>query len=351
MGVLEGKITIPKVGSVPKKVVVLIGGAGAAFVAYRWYIARSGAGDGTAEEGSEFADGGLPPGVIGAVSPTNSYGDVGDTGTDTTQSTTPTTNSEWSNLAATQLSQSDTWSYTDIVTALGNYLSGTPLSTAQQAIVRAAIAVAGYPPVGTHSIVSGGDTAIIVAPTGFSVTTTSTGATLTASPVAGAASYRAYLNTSATNVGTSVTPTITIGNLLPGKSYKFHMRAVTASGAVGPSSDTITMSTKAASSTPVTGQPVGGGSPAKPALPKAPGGFSVTTTATTARLKASPVSGATSYRAYRSGSETNVGTAGGPDITIGGLQPGKSYKFHMRAVNSAGLGPASKDITTKTKAK
>jgi len=345
--VIDGNITIPKVGQVPKKAVVAVVGAGVAYVGYRYYAAAQGGDTGTGDEASDFADGGLPPGVIGAVSPTNSYGDAGADTSDGTDGTLPTTNSAWSALAAQQLTQSDTWSYTDIVTALGNYLAGVPLSSTQQAIVRAAIAVAGYPPVGTHSIVSGGDTPLIVAPGGFKVTTTATTATLTCTAVAGAASYRAYRTGSATNIGSAVGPSITVGGLNPGTKYTFHMRAVSSSGQLSPSSPSITISTTTTEKTP----PATGPKPPAHSVPKAPTGFSVVTTATTARLKCNPVAGAASYRAYRAGSETNVGTASGPEVTVGGLTPGKSYTWHMRAVNAAGIGAPSKKITTKTKAK
>jgi len=262
MSALEGKITIPHVGSVPKKVLIPVVGVAAAFVGYRYYVARSSAGTGTSAADTaagDFGDGSAVPDVLGAVSPDNSYG-ISDTSTASTQTTSLTTNAAWSQSAAQQLTQSDTWSYTDIVQALGAYLAGTPLTTLQQAIVRSAIAVTGYPPVGAPSIISGGDTAMVVAPTGLKATTTSTTATLTVNPVAGAGSYRAYDQKSATNIGSSSGPTITVGGLLPNTSYTFHVRALSSSGQLGPASEHVTVKTAAASSTTPTPPTTGGGS-------------------------------------------------------------------------------------------
>ena len=73
-------ITLPKIGSVPKEPVIAIGIGAAAFIGWRyWQAKKTAAADVAAAytTTSDFADGGLAPGVIGAVSPTNSYGDSG----------------------------------------------------------------------------------------------------------------------------------------------------------------------------------------------------------------------------------------------------------------------------------
>lgn len=239
-------LTLPGVGAVPRNAVVGIGVAGAAFVGYRYWQARNGSGaagdDSTISDGDFGAVDSSIPDVLGAVSDTNSYGS--DTGEDTTSTTTITTNAAWSQAAVSQLEQSDTWSYTDIVTALGNYLGSRPLTTTQTQIVQAAIAVQGYPPVGSFSLIPGGTTTITTAPTGLHlVTSTKNSATVGFSPVAGAASYRAYRGLGA-NVGSSVGPQIEVVGLSPNTTYKIYVRAVTASGTTGPNSATLSVKTK-----------------------------------------------------------------------------------------------------------
>jgi hypothetical protein len=342
---LEGKITIPKIGSVPKRTVLLVGGAAAAFVGYRYYVARADVGSpADGELPSDFADGGLPPGVIGAVSPDNSYGsgDQGDTGAD--NGSVPTSNAAWANLAATQLSQSETWSYTAIVTALGAYLAGIPLSSTQQAIVRAAIAVAGYPPVGSHVVVPGGDTPLTVAPSGFKVAATGpTTVTLSASPVAGAASYRAYRNGIA--AGSSSTPVITSGNLKAGASYAWSMRAVSSSGAEGPPTGSISVRQPAASGGPITGQPVGGAKPV-PHRPSAPKVSSVSSSS--ARLSTAKVTGATSYAWYVDG--VPHGSSKTPTRhLVAGLKGKTTHRATVSAHVGSTASPQSSATTFKTK--
>lgn len=344
MGALDGSLTIPKVGAVPKKPLALVVGAAAAFVGWRYYQARSGAGTDEAEAPSDFADGGLPPGVIGAVPPNNAYGgDTGDTGdVGDGHGATPTTNAAWANQAATQLSQSETWSYTDIVTALGAYLAGIPLSTGQQAIVRAAIAIAGYPPVGTHSIVPGGNTPITIAPSGFTATATGPStASLSAGAVAGAASYRAYRN--GTVAGTSSSPSFTIGSLTAGSTSSWSMRAVSASGEEGPSSSSVSLKQPADSGGGTTPPSGGAGAPNKAAAPRA-----TSIKATTAVLSTTAVKGATSYAWYVDG--VPHGASKGPTgHTVAGLKGKTNHYATVSAHANGKAGAMSNRTTFKTK--
>lgn len=73
---MSGDINVPKVGKVDKRVVAGVGAAAVAFVAWSWYRGKSAPADATdgTEALSDFTDGGGVPGVLGAVSPTNSYG-------------------------------------------------------------------------------------------------------------------------------------------------------------------------------------------------------------------------------------------------------------------------------------
>lgn len=72
-------------------------------------------------------------------------------------------------------------------------------------------------------------------------------------------------------------------------------------------------------------------------------------TATTITLTWSAVPSAAGYRVYRSGVAGNVGQSVDGTITIGGLTPGKSYTFHVRAQDASGkTGPRSADVTAST---
>lgn len=85
----------------------------------------------------------------------------------------------------------------------------------------------------------------------------------------------------------------------------------------------------------------------------APTGLQVTsTTTTTAVLSWSPVAGAQSYRGYRSGASTNVGTTDAPNttMTISGLQPNTEYSFQV-AADSIGDVPGPKSAAVKAKTK
>lgn len=69
----------------------------------------------------------------------------------------------------------------------------------------------------------------------------------------------------------------------------------------------------------------------------------------TVPLQWDAVPGATSYRVYRSGVSFNIGASVDTKFTVGGLLPGKSYTFHVRAMKGSKLGPSSASKTFKTK--
>jgi hypothetical protein len=171
--------------------------------------------------------------VAGAVSDTNSYGLSGGSSSDTSTVDSygfhGTTNDQWTQYASTQLSVSDVWSYTDIVTALGLYLNGRPLSPIQQQIVQAAIAVAGYPPVGQHPIIpatgSSSSAGTLPAPAGLKASNvTKSSVTLSWSSVAGASSYNVRQGGSSVSSPSSTSTTVT--GLSPHTSYTFDVAAV-----------------------------------------------------------------------------------------------------------------------------
>jgi hypothetical protein len=264
---LKGEVDVPGLGGVDKRVLVGVGAVAVGFVGWKWWQARSGAGaaaEAPVDPGME--DAGLLPGVAGAVRPDGDYGLPGGAEPNTdTYGFTGKTNSQWTQYAANQLVKSDRWSYTDIVEALGQFLADKPLSADQVAIVQAAVAVAGYPPVGSHVIIPGGNTAILVAPTGLAGTADSdTAVSLHWSAVAGASGYKVYRGTA--EAATASTAAATVGGLTASTAYGFQVAAVAGGGQVGPKSSTVTVTTKAKASTPSTPTP----STPKPSTPSAP---------------------------------------------------------------------------------
>lgn len=333
---LAGKVDVPAIGPINKKVIVGVAGGATVYIGYMFYKSRTAASadatDTTVDPGME--DPGTIPSVAGAVSSDNSYGS-GSTATTSTDDYgfTGTTNSQWTQYTTTQLSQSDRWSYTDIVDALGNYLSGKPLSTTQQAIAQAAIAIAGYPPVGSHVIVPGGNTAITVAPTGLKVvSTTSSTVTLSYNAVAGAGYYRAYRSGASTNVGGTDGTTLTVSGLQPNTSYSFSVAADTTSGVPGPKSAAVSGKTKAVS------------------LAKPTGLKATTVTKNSITVHCNAVPNADRYGWY----VNNIahGSSDGPSYTIVGLAAKKKYSIKVAADTATSApGPASAPISVTTKSK
>lgn len=329
---MASTLTIPAIGPVDKRVVIGVGSAALAYVGYQYYKSRSaGSATDTTATDPSFADGGVLPSVDGAVSPDNSYGSGGTLPPATSDyGFTGTTNSEWTQYATTQLQQSETWSYTDIVTALGNFISNKPLSTLQQQIAQAAIAIAGYPPEGSHTIIPGGDGTITVAPTGLAGhAINSTSVQLAWNPVAGASGYRIYRNGVSQVVGEASSASGQVGGLNPGTTYTFQVAAHTASGAIGPKSSSISVKTSTTAPKPTTN-------------------ISVKSVASTSLIvQWLAASGATSYHLYENGKlvYTTVGTY----VNRTGLKKNTSYSYHVVSVGGGTVSGNSKTVTVRTK--
>jgi hypothetical protein len=330
---LSGTVDVPVVGTVPKKALVGIGAAAAAFVAWRWWAARGGSGDGEAAtvEDGEFGavDKQVPTGYATQVGG-RSEDAGGGSGTSDPSLGRPTTNDEWSRRAVDYLSQaSDRWSIAEITTAIGNYLGSRPLSSTSQDIVRSAIAVQGYPPVGTFSIVQGGDATLSLAPTGLRVSNvTGTTVTISFTPVAGAAYYRAYRGVGGSVADSTGSP-IVVRGLEPGTSYTFTIQPVTAGGKTGPSSAAVSAKTSAV-------KLAAPGTPTQVALGRV-----------SATFKTNPVAGADSYVWRRDG--VIVQTGRGLQVVMPNLTPNKTYRVTVQAQADGVGGPGSPARTFKTK--
>lgn len=331
---MQKEVEIPKLGKVKTRTLILIGGGFGVFLAWRYYAASSGLEEAAPEEGSEFDEEGLIPAVEGAG---GGFGGGSGSSGDTTSSEPQSirTNAQWSQYARDQLIATDAYEGALISTALGKYLTGKPLSKKEQEIVQAAIAYAGYPPVGTHVAVPGGDTKVTTAPEGLRVTgTTATTVSLAWSKMDGVDYYRVYRSGSATNVGSTDggNTTITIGGLQPNTRYTFQVAADSIGATPGPKSKSVAATTAKVSLT-------------KPATPTV---SSIGTTSV--RVATKPVKNATRYGWYIN----NVahGSSDGPSYLIQGLRRGTRYRVSVAADTATqGPGPKSntRSFTTKKK--
>lgn len=170
-------VKLPGVGPVSKKWVVIIVGASAVTIGYVVIRRKSSAAAATTSTDTTTGDGTDTSGQIDpetgdiagsaqdqmdlASLQDSGYGTYGDTGLGAAgygtyyppvASTIPgaggfTTNGEWSQQAETDLGGVGV-NQTTLAAALGNYLTGRQLSSAQESLVNQAIAMEGYPPVG-----------------------------------------------------------------------------------------------------------------------------------------------------------------------------------------------------------
>lgn len=340
MSAFAGTVDVPGVGGVDKRVLLGIGGVTAVFLGWKYYQSRGAAAYAPSTDAVDpgMEDPGVLPPVAGAVSPDNSYG-LPDTSSSTTDAYgfNGKTNAQWTQYAAAQLAQgSDNWSYAAIVTALGKFIANKALTRTEQSIVQAAIAVAGYPPEGSHVVIPGGDTKITVAPTGVKVlSTTTTTAVLSWNPVAGAESYRAYRSGASTNVGTTDAPntTMTISGLQPNTDYSFQVAADSIGDTPGPKSAAVKAKTK-------------------PVTLKAPTIRVSSIAATAATVSWAKVAGATSYRVFVNGEPHGTADGGLSSYRITGLHKKTKYKVTVRAdTTNQPTGPESKPVNFTTKSK
>lgn len=272
-GVLSGTVTLPGIGPAKKKTVALVGGIAAAFVLWRYWQARAAADEEVVvgdSDGDGFADGGTLPSVSGAVDPNNGYGlpedDAGEGPTRDDYGFTGTTNAQWTQYAATQLTGSETWSYTGILTALGKYLNGRPLSATEVEIVQAAIAIAGYPPVGNHPVIpaTGSPSVSLPAPSGLRASNlTKDSVLLDWNAVSGADRY--IVRRGGTVIETSGDTQMGVRSLTPKTAYTFTVTARGLDGVEGPAASLGVTTLADTPTTPTTPKP---STPAKPTKPR-----------------------------------------------------------------------------------
>lgn len=226
-----------------KRLYVIVGGVAAAYVGFRWYRNRSVAPPvdanvtGTSSV-TDAAGGSYGPGNV-------QYGGADITG----ESETPTTNAQWTDAAVTRLVQQG-WDGATVQAALGKYLTDQALTTNEETIVRAAIAVAGNPPQGSHAVVhipTPAPSAVTTpksAPGGFrNVFVDRTTAQTAWGSVATATGYEVMYLSAGNKTSRTATPSATFYGLKPGARFNYKVRAFNSAGS-GPWSGTQYFVTK-----------------------------------------------------------------------------------------------------------
>lgn len=131
-------VTLPGVGGVPRRTVEIIGGGAVAFVAWRWWRSRATANSAAVPVPVDTSNSGSAQSSVG-------YSNPGGIPLQTADSTgVILTDAQWTQAAESALS--GLYDPSTVITALGSYLAGQPLTADQQIIVRAAWAIEGKPP-------------------------------------------------------------------------------------------------------------------------------------------------------------------------------------------------------------
>jgi titin len=177
-------------------------------------------------------------------------------------------------------------------------------------------------------------------PTGVSATaTSSTAISISWTVVGGVTSYKVFrsatLGGTYAQVGTSTTSPYVDAGLTPNTAYYYKVKAAISAGESGFSSE-VTATTQVG----IPGIPTGVGATA--------------TSSTSITVSWTTVSGATSYKVYRSaasgGTYTQVGTPATSPYSDAGLTASTAYYYKVSAVNSAGESGQSSYATATTQA-
>jgi hypothetical protein len=316
----KGDIKLPGLGPVPRKWFIIVGGGAVLTIAYVLYKKRTGAaaaapatGAGTsALSGQPCTDENGNPGVYDdtgtcQVDTSALGGYYAGTGAGGVSGVTPpvpgtggfTTNGQWTQQAEADMEATGADPAT-LSAALGAYITGQPLTTAQQSLVDQAIAMEGYPPV--------------AGPNGMPPA-------LNAQPAGGQTQAPGTCGTGYTysdsNPGTT--------GVIPATGGTGFCVPVASTGGGGTGG--------------TGGGGTGGGTTAASAKPPSVTGLKATSeTKTSIMLTWAPAARATSYQVrvtYQTKvAQTHMVT--GTSFTVTGLAANRTYGLHVVAINSAG---------------
>lgn len=240
------EVDVPVIGRTPKAAVMVGGGVVVGLVVFAYWRqhqqAKAAADQAPVDPGfADVAGGGTLPTVPGSAP--GGYG-IGNTG-NPAQPEGITTNAQWTQAVRDALA--GVYDDATLVNALGLFLNKQPLSLSDQRIIQAAIAVAGYPPVGDlHIIASGGGVPLLVAPSGLQVSgVTTSSATLSWSGVPGAGAYAVFVGSA--KVGQPAGTSFVLSGYGPSTAVgPVTVAGLAMDGAVGPHSSSVSFTTAAA---------------------------------------------------------------------------------------------------------
>lgn len=332
---LEGTVDAPVIGRVKKRYIMIPAGLAGVYVAWRWYQAKQDGG-GQDDPGASGLYSSDDLSEYGLSTTGGSNPVTGNTGSQVTDGTSPNViddNAEWTAAALERLTNQG-YDGATVAAALGEFLAKRSLDPSEASIARAALALAGQPPVGGPYAVNEAattGTAVPAAVTGLKVTKSGTTyVNLAWTPQPGVTEYAVYRSDSGNTAVRAGAGSTTVYGLQPGTSYSFTVAGVGSSGKVGPKSAPVTAKT-------------GAQDLKQPAVPTVSA-----LTRTSFRASTTAIPGATRYRWYLSGREQP--STEGPYRDFTGLKPNTTYSVGVQADaqgQSAGHMSATRSVKTK----
>lgn len=331
---LQGTADLPAVGRVRKAYILVPATVAGAYVAWRWYQSRQAAAETDPTASGLYTSADMSEyGLSTTGGGTTVTGNTGSVVTDGTRPSAIDDNAEWTQAAVERLTNQG-YDGATVTSALGEFLARRALDKSEATVVRAALAIAGQPPVGgPYSVIeeAGTDTGTLAAPSNLAVTRTGTDyVSLSWSAVPGASGYAVYRSDTAGMAVRAGDGSVTVYGLRPNTRYAFQVAAVGSTGKEGPKSAPLAVTTGKVNLTAPTGLRASA------------------VTRTSFRVTANKVPGATMYRWYLSGRE--MGSTDQPYKDFTGLRAGTGYSVAVKADSvEQHPGPASAALRVTTK--
>lgn len=332
---MDGTADVPGVGKIKKRYILIPAGLAGAYVAWRWYQASQDASNTDTTASGLYSSADLSDyGLSTTGGSTTVTGNTGNTSTDATGDAI-SDNAKWTNRAVDLLTNQGYDGMT-VQGALGDFLARRALDKTEATIVRAALAVAGQPPVnGPFPVLeeAGASTGTLPAPTNLKAwgAPTNSQVGMQWDTVPGALHYRIYRSDQGDEpMGDSVDTHFSARGLAANRSYHFFVRAVGTTNKLGGKSAVVTLKTTAVK------------------LGKPTGLKASAVTKSSFRVTCAKVAGAQYYRWYINGRATGASDQPYKDFT--GLHANTPYHITVAAdTTNQNPGPGSSALTVKTK--